>query len=98
MNNMNVVDRQIKVETAKVAKNAKTDASNPYAALHMQQMVQIQMAQLHSTSLAAQVAAMRAQAKTSGATVVPGRGPISCRRQTCCVSSIFRLFLRRQCP
>jgi hypothetical protein len=93
MNNMNVVDRQIKVETAKVAKNAKTDASNPFAALHMQQMVQIQMAQLHSTSLAAQVAAMRAQAKTTGATVVPGRVPLVYVGENRVISYVTRPFI-----
>lgn len=75
MNNMNLVDRNIKVESTRVAKAGAADSSvNPFAALQMQQMVQIQMAQLHSQSLAAQVAAMRAQAKTSGAPIVPGKG------------------------
>lgn len=70
---MNLVDRQIKVEPTRVAKAGAPDSNvNPFAAIQMQQMVQIQMAQLHSQSLAAQVAAMRAQAKTTGAPIVPG--------------------------
>ncbi|KAK9836951.1 hypothetical protein WJX81_002189 [Elliptochloris bilobata] len=64
MHGMTVVDRALVVELASAARDAAAAGPvNPYAALQMQQMHQVAMAQLQSQQLAAQVAAIRAQAK-----------------------------------
>jgi hypothetical protein len=77
MNGMQVVDRAIAVEQAAVAEKAKEKgAANPYAAIKAAHVQQVMMAQLQQRQLAAQVAAMRVQAKTNpGAVIAPGGAP-----------------------
>ena len=49
-------DRALKVENAKSARETTPQgASNPYTAIQLQQMQQLQMAQMQSSTLAAQV-------------------------------------------
>ncbi|KAK9862675.1 hypothetical protein WJX84_011433 [Apatococcus fuscideae] len=74
MNGMNVAGQQIKVEMAKIAREATPQgASNPYMALQMQQLHQYQLSALQSQSLAAQVANLRALQKSNPAAVLaPG--------------------------
>lgn len=74
MNGMNVAGQNIKVEMAKIAREATPQgASNPYMALQMQQLHQYQLSALQSQSLAAQVANLRALQKSNPAAVMaPG--------------------------
>ena len=74
MNGMQVVDRKIQVEQAAVAERAKEAGdANPYAAIQAHQLQTVMAAQIQQSSLAAQVAAMRVQAKTNPASAVaPG--------------------------
>lgn len=76
MNGMQVIDRAIAVEQAAVAEKAKEKGSaNPYAAIQAAQVQQVMLAQIQQQQLAAQVAAMRVQAKTNpGAVITPGIG------------------------
>ena len=77
MNGMQVVDRKIVVEQAAVADRAKEAGdANPYAQIQAHQLQHVMAAQIQQSSLAAQVAAMRVQAKTNPATaVLPGAAP-----------------------
>lgn len=78
MNGMQVVDRKIQVEQAAVADRAKEVGDvNPYAAIQAHQLQHVMAAQIQSSSLAAQVAAMRVQAKTNPASAtLPGALPV----------------------
>ena len=71
---MQVVDRKIQVEQAAVADRAKEPGdANPYAQIQAHQLQHVMAAQIQQSSLAAQVAAMRVQAKTNPASaVLPG--------------------------
>ncbi len=74
LNGMQVVDRKIQVEQAAVADRAKEPGdANPYAQIQAHQLQHVMAAQIQQSSLAAQVAAMRVQAKTNPASaVLPG--------------------------
>ena len=73
MNNMQVADRTIKVEPAKLACEATPQStSDPFAALHAHRVAQLQLVQMQQEQLTAQVAQMRALAKTN-----PGLIPTS---------------------
>ena len=74
---MNVAGQHIKVEMAKIAREATPQgASNPYMALQMQQLHQYQLSALQSQSLAAQVANLRALQKSNPAAVLAPGIPI----------------------
>ena len=92
MHGMQVVDRKIAVEQAAVAERAKEPGdANPYAQIQAHQLQHVMAAQIQQSSLAAQVAAMRVQAKTHPASAAaPGAllppqtaGPAAC--QHCCL-------------
>ena len=74
LNGMQVVDRKIQVEQAAVADRAKEPGdTNPYAQIQAHQLQHVMAAQIQQSSLAAQVAAMRVQAKTNPASAaLPG--------------------------
>ena len=74
MHGMQVVDRKIVVEQAAVAERAKEPGdANPYAQIQAHQLQHVMAAQIQQSSLAAQVAAMRVQAKTNPASAAaPG--------------------------
>lgn len=80
LNGMQVVDRKIVVEQAAVADRAKEAGdANPYAQIQAHQLQHVMAAQIQQSSLAAQVAAMRVQAKTNPATaVLPGAASVLC--------------------
>ncbi len=77
MNGMQVVDRAIAVEQAAIAaKSKEKGTANPYAAIKAAHLQQVMLAQMQQAQLAAQVAAMRVQAKTNPTSVVaPGVAP-----------------------
>ena len=74
MNGMQVMDRAIVVEQAAIAaKTKEKGTANPYAAIKAAHLQQVMIAQMQQAQLAAQVAAMRVQAKTNPSGVVaPG--------------------------
>ena len=77
MHGMQVVDRKIAVEQAAVAERAQEPGdANPYAQIQAHQLQHVMAAQIQQSSLAAQVAAMRVQAKTNPASAAaPGALP-----------------------
>jgi hypothetical protein len=64
MSGMTVVDRAIRVETCKSARNATPQAAgDPLAALHAHRQAHLQLIQMQQEQLAAQVAQIRAMSK-----------------------------------
>ena len=56
LNGQKLGDRALKVENAKSARETTPQgATNPYTAIQLQQMQQLQLAQMQSSTLAAQV-------------------------------------------
>ena len=56
LNGQMLGDRALKVESAKSARESTPQgAANPYTAIQLQQMQQLQLAQMQSSTLAAQV-------------------------------------------
>ncbi len=80
MNGMQVMDRAIAVEQAAIAaKTKEKGTANPYAAIKAAHLQQVMIAQMQQAQLAAQVAAMRVQAKTNpGGVAAPGVFPAPC--------------------
>ena len=93
MHGMQVVDRKIAVEQAAVAERAKEPGdANPYAQIQAHQLQHVMAAQIQQSSLAAQVAAMRVQAKTNPASAAPPGALLlpRCRPCTaCCLSALL---------
>lgn len=73
-----VIDRQIRVELARSAFESKGQSSvTQFAAVQLQQIAQLQRAQMEQHSLAAHVASMRVHAKQTQGALAPGTNPVS---------------------
>ncbi|KAK9905765.1 hypothetical protein WJX75_005978 [Coccomyxa subellipsoidea] len=96
MNGMQVMDRAIVVEQAAIAaKTKEKGTANPYAAIKAAHLQQVMIAQMQQAQLAAQVAAMRVQAKTNPSGVVaPGAPQNSASQKAAALSAIAALSKR----
>ncbi|CAL8472041.1 g11583 [Coccomyxa elongata] len=96
MNGMQVVDRAIAVEQAAIAaKSKEKGTANPYAAIKAAHLQQVMLAQMQQAQLAAQVAAMRVQAKTNPTSMVaPGAPQNSASQKAAALSAIAALSKR----
>ena len=97
MHGMQVVDRKIAVEQAAVADRAKEPGdANPYSQIQAHQLQHVMAAQIQQTSLAAQVAAMRVQAKAHPASAAAPGALLPSRRRpriAYCWSALLRHIL-----
>ena len=92
MHGMQVVDRKIAVEQAAVAERAKQPGdANPYAQIQAHQLQHVMAAQIQQSSLAAQVAAMRVQAKTNPASAAAPGALLPPRCRPCTASCLSTL-------
>ncbi|KAK9828863.1 hypothetical protein WJX72_002451 [[Myrmecia] bisecta] len=95
MNNMMVADRALKVEAAKVARDATPQgAANPFTAMQVQQLQQYQIAQMSTSSLTAQVAQLRAMARINPGSVVTGVPQNSASQRAAALSAAAALSKR----